>query len=135
MSDAENVGTIAEAQRRRRYWTLMGLALAASLVIGLTGRVLGTPHGSIGPGAALALSAALVLLTIGGNWIYLRSIDELEMASNLVGGFWGFYAFMLGWPLWHILWRGGFVAEPDMLTIYVGAGLVAVAGFLWKRFL
>jgi hypothetical protein len=126
---------MAEAQRRRRYWTLMGLAVVASLVIGLTGRVLGTPHGSIGPGAALALAAALLLLAIGGNWLYFRSIDELEMASNLIGGFWGFYALMVGWPLWHILWRGGFVAKPDMLTIYIGAGIVAVLGFLWKRFL
>jgi hypothetical protein len=134
MSEGENFGTVAEGRRRRRYWTLMGLALAASLVIGLTGRILGTHYGPIAPAAAIGLTAAIVVLAVVGNWIYFRSIDELEVAANLVGGFWGFYAFMVGWPLWHILWRGGLAPEPEMLPLYGGAGAIAVAGFLWKRF-
>lgn len=133
MSDGENFGVAAERQRRRRYWTLMALALAASVVIGLAGRVLGTPYGPIAPAAAIGLAAALLLLAIVGNWVYFRSIDELEVASNLVGGYWGFYVFMVGWPLWHILWRGGLAPKPEMLPLYVTAGLIAVAGFLWKR--
>ena len=134
MSDGENFGAAAESRRRRRYWTLMALASAAALVIGFTGRLLGTPYGPIAPAAAIGLAAALILLTVVGNWVYFRSIDELEVASNLVGGLWGFYAFMVGWPLWQILWRGGLAPEPEMLPLYVGAGAVAVAGFLWKRF-
>ena len=134
MTDGDDIGAVAERQRRRRYWTLMALALVAAVVIGLTGRILGTPYGPIEPAAAIGLAAALLGLAVGGNWAYFRSIDELEVASNLVGGFWGFYAFMVGWPLWHILWRGGLVPEPEMLPLYVGAALVAVAGFLWRRF-
>lgn len=134
MSDGDNFGTVAERRRRRRYWTLMGLALVASVVIGLTGRILGTPYGPIDPAAAIGLAAAILMLSVVGNWFYFRSIDELEVASNLVGGFWGFYAFMVGWPLWHILWRGGLAPKPEMLPLYVAAALVAVAGFLWKRF-
>ncbi|HEX8309608.1 MAG TPA: hypothetical protein VF645_14445 [Allosphingosinicella sp.] len=134
MSEGGNFGTVAEGRRRRRYWTLMGLALAAAVVIGLTGRILGTPYGPIAPAAAIGLAVALLLLTVVGNWAYFRSIDELEVAANLVGGFWGFYAFMVGWPVWHMLWRGGLVPKPDMLALYVVAGVVAVAGFLWKRF-
>ena len=80
------------------------------------------------------LAAALLLLAVVGNWVYFRSIDELEVASNLIGGFWGFYAFVVGWPLWHILWRGGLVPKPEMLPLYAGAVAVAIAGFLWKRF-
>jgi hypothetical protein len=134
MSDSGNFGTVAESRRRRRYWTLMGVALAAAVVIGLTGRILGTPYGPIAPAAAIGLAAALLLLAVVGNWAYFRSIDELEVAANLVGGFWGFYAFMVGLPVWHMLWRGGLVPEPEILTLYVGAGAVAVVGFLWKRF-
>jgi hypothetical protein len=134
MTDGENFGSIAERQRRRRYWTLMGLALAAALVIGLAGRILGTPYGPIAPAAAIGLAAALLLLTVVGNWVYFRSIDELEVASNLVGGLWGFYAFVVGWPLWHLLWRGGLAPQPEMLPLYVGAVAVSVAAFLWKRF-
>jgi hypothetical protein len=134
MTDGENFGTVAERQRRRRYWILMGLATAAAVVLGLTGRILGTPYGPIAPAAALGLAAALVLLTAAGNWVYFRNIDELEVASNLVGGFWGFYAFILGWPLWHLLWRGGLVPEPEMLPLYTGAVIVSVAAFLWRRF-
>lgn len=134
MSEGENFGTVEEGRRRRRYWTLMGLALAAAVVIGLAGRILGTPYGPIAPAAAIGLTAALLLLAVVGNWIYFRSIDELEVAANLVGGFWGFYAFMVGLPVWHMLWRGGLAPEPEMLTLYVGAGAIALAGFLWKRF-
>ncbi|HYW17660.1 MAG TPA: hypothetical protein VE891_16085 [Allosphingosinicella sp.] len=135
MTGGENVGALAERQRRRRYWTLMGLALAAAVVIGLAGRILGTPYGPIAPAAAIGLAAALLVLTVVGNWVYFRSIDELEVASNLIGGFWGFYAFMVGWPLWHILWRGGLAPQPEFLPLYMGAGVVALAGFLWKRLL
>ena len=134
MTDGENFGTVAERQRRRRYWTLMALGLAASVVIGLTGRLLGTPYGQIAPAAAIGLAAALLMLAVVGNWLYFRGIDELEVASNLVGGFWGFYVFMVGWPLWHILWRGGLAPQPEMLPLYIAAGTIAVLGFLWKRF-
>jgi len=131
---SENFGTVAESRRRRRYWTLMALSLAAAIVIGLTGRILGTPYGPIAPAAAVGLAAAILLLMAVGNWVYFRSIDELELASNLVAGLWGFYAFVVGWPLWHILWRGGLAPEPEMLPLYLFAVAVAVAGFLWKRF-
>jgi hypothetical protein len=134
MTDGDNFGTVAERQRRRRYWTLMGLALVAAVVLGLAGRILGTPYGPIAPAAAIGLAAALVLLTAVGNWVYFRGIDELEVASNLVGGLWGFYTFILGWPLWHILWRGGLVPQPEMPSLYVAAVAVSLAGFLWKRF-
>ena len=134
MTGGENAGALAESQRRRRYWTLMGLALLASVVIGLTGRVLGGPEGPISPALAIGLAAGLLVLGVGGNWIYFRHIDELEVASNLVGGFWGFYAFIMGWPLWLILWRGGFLPEPDTMTIYFITAGVALLGFCWKRF-
>jgi hypothetical protein len=134
MTDGDNFGTVAERQRRRRYWTLMGLATAAALVLGVAGRILGTPYGPIDPAAAIGLAAALLLLMLVGNWVYFRNIDELEVASNLVGGFWGFYTFIIGWPLWHILWRGGLVPKPEMLPLYIAAALIAVVGFLWKRF-
>jgi hypothetical protein len=134
MTDDENFGAVAESRRRRRYWTLMGLGLAAALVIGLAGRVLGTPYGPIAPAAAIGLAAALILLTVVGGWIYFRNIDELEVASNLVGGFWGFSAFMVGWPLWHILWRGGLAPQPDVVPIYFAAALISAVAFLWRRF-
>lgn len=134
MSEGGNFGALAERQRRRRYWILMGVALAAAVVIGLTGRILGTPHGPIAPAAAIGLAAALLLLTAAGNWLYFRQIDELEVASNLVGGLCGFYTFVLGWPLWHLLWRGGLLPEPEMFPLYLAAIAVSVAAFLWKRF-
>lgn len=134
MIDGENFGAAAERRRRRRYWTLMGLALVAAVMIGLTGRILGTPYGPIAPGAAIALAAALLLFTVVGGWVYFRNIDELEVAANLVGGFWGFCAFIVGWPLWHMLWRGGLAPEPEVLPLYLIAGIVSVIGFLWRRF-
>lgn len=134
MTDGENFGTVAERQRRRRYWILMGLALVASVVIGLTARILGTPYGPIAPAAAIGLAVALLLLTAISGWVYLRNIDEHEVAANLVGGFWGFFAFMVGWPLWHILWRGGLVPQPDVVPLYYIVGAISIVGFLWRRF-
>src|SRR5688500_3683611 len=70
MSDGENFGTVAEGRRRRRYWTSMGLALAAAVAIGLAGRMLGTPYGPVAPAAAIAMAVALLVLSVVGNWIY-----------------------------------------------------------------
>ena len=134
MTENERTGTEMERQLRRRYWALMIGGFAVALVIGLAGRASRGPEGTLAPMLAIALVAGVVLLVVGGNWVYYRSVDELEWANNLAGCFWGFNAFMLGYPAWHILWMGGLLAKPDMTALYVGAASVALAAYLWKRF-
>jgi hypothetical protein len=108
--------------------------LAVAIVLGSLGRAFADPAGTLAPLAAVAIAVGLVFLMVGGTWIYFRSVDELEWANNLAAGFWGFNAFMLAFPVWHILWKGGFVPRPDTTAIYLGAATIALAAYLWGRF-
>ena len=134
MSEEKHIGTALERQRRRQYWTIMAVALIISLVIGLAGRFSVGPEGTIAPALAVALALALTLLLIIGNWIYFRRVDELEWANNLIAGFWGFNAFMLAFPVWHILQKGRLAPEPDVFAIYMGAASIALTVYLWRKF-
>ena len=134
MTQSERTGTAVERQLRRRYWMLTIGLLAVALAIGLAGRASQGADGTMAPALAVALAAAVVLFIVGGTWIYFRSVDELEWASNLVACFWGFNAFLVGFPAWHILWKGGLVEKPEAAALYLGAAAVALAAYLWKRF-
>lgn len=134
MTDEERVGTALERRQQRRFWTLMLGGAAMAVVIGLTGRRLMEPSGTFTPVAAILLAAALTLLMVVITWMYFRTADELEWANNLNAYFWGFNAFLLGWPVWLILWKGGIVPEPDMPAIYLGSAGIALVAYLWNKF-
>jgi FtsH-binding integral membrane protein len=134
MADEDQIGTTLERRHRRQYWLIMGGGLLVSLVIGWAMGASTGPEGTIPAGLAILFVAALALLLGAGTWIYFRKVDELEWANNLFASFWGFNAFILAFPAWLILWKGRLVPEPDMFTIYIGAALVALAAYLWKRY-
>ena len=134
MTNREQAGTAIERRHRRRYWTLLVGGLAVAIVLGSIGRAFRDAGGTIDPAVAMIVAAGIIVLVVAGTWAYYRSVDELEWANNLVACFWGFNAFLLAYPTWHVLWKGGLVPRPDMTAIYLGSAFIAVAAYLWKRF-
>lgn len=133
-SGRDGTGIAMERRRRHRYWALLIAGLAVAIGFGIVARHFAGPGGSIPPALAIALAAGLILMLVVGTWIYYRSVDELEWANNVIACFWGFNAFIIAFPVWLILHRGGLAPPPDTMIIYFGSALIALVAYCWKRF-
>ena len=133
MTETDGAGTALERRHRRLHWTLLLGGLALAIVLGSAGRAFTGAGGTIAPAVAVLVAGGLVLLMSVGTWVYFRSVDDIEWANNHAACFWGFNAFMIAYPTWHVIWKGGLVPRPDATAIYLGAATIALAAYLWKR--
>ena len=76
----------------------------------------------------------IIMPVIAWFW-HTRIIDEQEANAYRDGGYYAAYAFLLLTPLWWLLWRGGFLPEPDGVAIYITFSLVWTAVWFWKKYL
>jgi drug/metabolite transporter (DMT)-like permease len=134
----ESEGAAAERQRRRKWWTLLGVALAAGFGTGF-GVALTEEGGAFGDGRIpewLAIGATVVYLAtmIVGTVMMKRFTDELEMHNNIFGLAVGASALLLVYPPWLMLWRGGLVGEPSHGALFLAMFLPAMATYLWKKY-
>ena len=81
----------------------------------------------------LAFFWAVIMPIIAWFW-HKRAIDEQEASAYRDGGYYAAYAFMIGAPTWWMLWRGGFVPEPDGVAIFMLFALIWTAVWLWKKY-
>lgn len=75
-----------------------------------------------------------VIMPIVAWFWHKRAIDEQEASAYRDGGYYAAYAFMMGAPTWWILWRGGFVPEPDGVAIFMLFALTWTAVWFWKKY-
>jgi hypothetical protein len=76
----------------------------------------------------------IVIMPIIAWFWHKRAIDEQEASAYRDGGYYAAYAFMIGAPTWWILWRGGFVPEPDGVAIFMLFALIWTAVWFWKKY-
>jgi hypothetical protein len=94
-----------------------------------TGAYLMAPAWAI---AAVALWTVLIALDV---WEYRRgSYDELQLAEARFACCCAAIAFVIGYPIWCLLWAGGLVVEPSHEAIAVGLGVAGTLGYYWKRY-
>jgi hypothetical protein len=115
---------------------LAGLVIGAALALG--GGVDLTQGGGVFSNGPLPPALALVLVGLIGVVLPLVSIfwhrsavDELEADAYKTGALYAAYVYMIGAPVWWLLWRGGFVPEPDGITIYFA--VIFTLGIVWLR--
>jgi hypothetical protein len=130
-------GERAERSRRQRRWALFGslflLGVASGVYVGHSG---GDFEALIGPdpimpaGAAIAISAALLIAVAIGSLLLRRNMDEHEKLTHYKAASIGANAFLLVYMVWFNLWKGGIVPEPAHLVLFLvflasmGIGLV-----------
>lgn len=134
----ESEGAAAERRQRRKWWTLLGVALVAGFGTGL-GVALTEEGGAFGDGRIpewLAIGAVAVYLglMIVGTYVMKKVTDELEMHNNILGLAVGASALLLVYPPWLMLWRGGLVGEPGHGALFLVMFLPAMATYLWKKY-
>ena len=126
------------AVRRRRllvFGVLFVAGLASGFYVGSTdGGAMLDADGRWSPGVSLALIAIFLAAMIGGAMALRSSTDELqrEIATKAMAAAGGF--FLLFYPVWFLLWKGGLVPEPMHLAMFVVFWLTLAFATLWYRF-
>lgn len=75
----------------------------------------------------------VVMPVVAWFW-HTRAIDEQEASAYRDGGYYAAYAFLILAPLWWMLWRGGFLPEPDGIAIYLIFSVIWSAIWFWKKY-
>ncbi|HEX8056609.1 MAG TPA: hypothetical protein VF481_08105 [Novosphingobium sp.] len=141
---AADVAAGPPTPREARNRVVMGVAVLLGAAISL---VLISHHGGpassplalfdnpLSPATAivLALLVGLVAPALSLYW-HLRVIDEQEAAAYNKGALIAMYAFWVGAPVWWLLWRGGLVAAPDGVLIYVATAVIATVTWFWAKY-
>jgi hypothetical protein len=127
---ASNEGLTRREKLNRNM--IYGFLLAGG-AIGLLPAFYDTSVGNLDTGPALILADspmppvvalmlvffwAVIMPIIAWFW-HKRAIDEQEASAYRDGGYYAAYAFLIGAPMWWILWRGGFAPEPDGVAIFM----------------
>lgn len=87
--------------------------------------------------AWVALALAFVIAILGPLFSFYwhrRLVDEQEEDAFRTAAMLGLYAFWFVAPAWWLLWRGGLVAEPKGIVLYLLTHLVAGIGWMWGKY-
>jgi hypothetical protein len=133
-------GERREAMMRRRRALVIGALFFAGLGTGFYvgfGEGRSAFHGAESiwtPTLAVALILCFAVAMIGGTFFLKGVMDELERERTYKAAAFGSALFMIGYPLWFLLWKGGFVAEPVHWLIYAVFVVGMLLATLWYRF-
>lgn len=128
---------LERARRRRKYWllgVLVGVGFAAGFLSGFTqaDRLFDSTH-KWPPALGLGLAIAYLVAAVGGGILYSRHTDEFERAAQYKAVTLGAGAYIVAYPVWLLLWKSGFVAEPMHFVLYLLFIAVVLAASLFYR--
>jgi len=86
------------------------------------------------PAAALAIAAVYLVAMIAGGLLISRSLDELERSRTYRAAAAAGNVYLLVYPTWFALWKGGFVPEPVHWALFILFWLSLALATLWYRF-
>lgn len=136
MIENEGFGERLSRSRRQSWWLAAAMYTGSAVIAGtLARKLLLAPDVGAGLSQA-ALVAWIAIAVIGftaGCLLYLRAMDEVEIRDNLVGGIGGLYVYVIGFPTWWLLWRGGAAPAPNAWVIYLSSLGVAALVYIWRR--
>lgn len=126
------------AMRRRRAWTIGALVAVG----GVSGFYVGFNEartffdgGSFWtPTVSLVLSGLFLLAIIGGTIFLQSTMDEVERDRGYKAAAAAGAAFLIVYPLWFLLWKGGFVPEPIHWVLFLLFWVTLALASIWYRF-
>jgi hypothetical protein len=86
------------------------------------------------PTLALVLVALFLVAMIGGSILLKDSMDEVERFASYKAVAFAGAVYILVYPLWFLLWKGGFVGEPIHWVLFALFWLSLALSTLWYRF-
>lgn len=129
---SEGPGERAEETRRRRFWLIIGGFMLFGGVLGAASHI--AQHaGTLPPPVAIGIAGLIVFGLGGASWYFLRQVDEVELRDNYVAATVAVYFYMLVYPAWYLLWKGGVIGEPRHETVFVATATVLALSYFWKK--
>jgi len=136
-------GEIRTRQRRRRQMIYLGIAVIIGGTIGGVTGFFDQGDGNLFGGnwenlklpplvaivLAIGLLGAFVVLPLYG----FRMIDDYKRERNLIGFTGGCVSVLAGYPIWAVLYAGGFAPPPHAFGIFAIAYVSMIAAFLYAR--
>ena len=87
------------------------------------------------PLLCLAIAAIFLIAVTIGSIVLTRQMDEVERIAKLKATQAGAMVYLVGYPTWFLLWKGGFLPEPmhvAMFAIVMAALLLASLFFRFR---
>ena len=132
-------GERREAAMRRKRILVIGSLFVAGLVTGFfvgfreAGTIFHGEEGLWSPALALGMIALFIAAIAGGSWVLNGVMDEHERARTYKAASLGGTAFMLAYPIWFFLWKGGFVREPIHWVMYAFFVFALLGSMAWYK--
>jgi hypothetical protein len=127
------------ARRRTRLAIIIALAVAGFI----PGLYLGYNDGAAffenrpsvwSPTFSLGLAVLYLVAVLGGGLLLRNVTDEVERQNGYKAASFAGMALMIVYPVWYLLWRGGFVAEPVHWMLFFIFWLSLALASLYYRF-
>lgn len=132
-------GERRETEHRRRRWMIVGALGAVGFVPGL---YVGFQHGAAAaqdravvwsPELAAGLALLYLVAILGGAFLLNKVMDEVERQRGHKAVSFAGAVLMLVYPVWFLLWKGGFVIEPIHWALFVLFWLSLALASLFHR--
>lgn len=138
MSERMSEGERLERARHRRKYVIVGGLAAIGFVAGFAagyGDGAGLFAGEGWPPAmAAGFAIAYLAAAIGGGIALSRQTDEVERLGQYKAVAAAAASYVLAYPVWFLLWKGGFLAEPMHLALFALFAVSMIAASLFYRF-
>jgi len=132
-------GEAAERLQQKRRKTILGIIVGVGFAsggyIGFT-----VAHGGFdfsapwSPAACLVIAALYLLAMTWGSVAGSKHMDEVEEQRGYKAGTTAAAAYLIVYPIWFLLWKGGFVPEPIHWALFVMFWLVLAGSSIYYRY-
>ena len=128
---------LERARRRRKYWiigTIFVLGFVGGFTAGFTqADDLFDPAHTWPPALAIGLAVFFLVAVSGGGWLYSRQLDEFERTAKYKAVSAAASSYVIVYPVWLLLWKGGLVPEPMHVVIFLVFAAVMMIASLFYR--
>lgn len=130
-------GELTARRTSRNRMIIIALLFGVGLATGIAAGNHVADNGFAGPWPPMLSIGAAVLFAVAmlvGSVAMSRVTDEVQRAQSYKAVALAGAGYMLAYPLWFLLWKGGFLVEPIHWVLFIGFWLLLAGGSIYYRF-